>query len=381
MQRLNNSTLFLDDDQGLNRTTIEEGEIDDYYILDFDCYFFESGHSNESQNDDLVLSLINHEPCKGFKKFREEKQFMIKLGSSDVCQALELSVRYLKVNECAIVSSHSKYAHPYGRKSQFGTDLPTNARCYFRVRVNNIMPYMADQSYSFRLNIAKQLKAIGNDYYINEWIGPKGEFGKVNALRKYNASTEELMAMAKDLKEESEKDITLEREVCSLLVDCFNNISAVHYRDKEYTKSKEAAIEVIKLDPDNVKALIRAGKCALLTGCFEECLFTIQTVRDIDKDNKDLHKLQLDYREKMTSYRNKEKKMYENMLKAKDNNKVRNGSHEEDAKDCRVISNDDQQDRDEQELSKKSRTAYWINYGLSFCILMLGILTHILLKE
>lgn len=314
---------------------------------------------------------------------------MIKLGSADVCQALELPVRFLKVNECAIVSSHSKYAHPNGRKSQFGTDLPTNARCYFRVRVNNIEPYMADQSYSFRLNIAKQLKAIGNDYYTNEWIEPKGELGKVKALRKYKASTEELMAMAKDLKEESEKDITLEREVCSLLVDCFNNISTVHYRDKEYIKSKEAAIEVIKLDPDNIKALIRAGKSSLLTGCFEECLLTIQTVKDIDKDNKDLHKLQLDYRRKMASYRHREKRMYENMIRAKDNTEVRSGSHEEDAKDCRVIIDDEgytkdvpkyQQDRDE-ELSKKSRTASWIYYGLSFCILMLGILTHIILKE
>ena len=315
---------------------------------------------------------------------------MIKLGSADVCQALELSVRFLKLDECAIVSSHSKSVHPYGRKSQFCTDLPTNAHCYFRVRVKNIKPYMVDQSYSFRLNIAKQLKAIGNDYYINEWSGPKGEFGKVQALRKYNASTEELIAMAKDLKEESDKDIILEKEVCSLLVDCFNNISTVHYRDKEYTKSKEAAIEVIKLDPDNVKALIRAGKCALLTGCFEECLLTRQTVKDIDKDNKDLHKLQLDYRRKMDSYRHQEKRMYENMLRSKDNTEVRSGSHEEDAKDCRVIIDDEgytkdvpkyQQDGDEEESSKRSRAGSWIYYGLSFCILMLGILTHTIFKE
>ena len=184
--------------------------------------------------------------------------------------------------------------------------------------MRSIKSIAEDQSYTFRLKLARQLKSIGNDYYVNEWIGSHGGYGKVKSLKAYNGSSNELVSLLKDLNEdetsESGENGELRGEAGALLVDCFNNISAAHLRDQDYGKAKDAAAEAIKLDPNNIKALCRAAKAAMSVGEFEESNMALEAAIGLDKANMDVQKLKAEYDRKLKLYRKKEREMYAKMM-------------------------------------------------------------------
>eukprot|EP00980_Cylindrotheca_fusiformis_P030728 scaffold25316_cov215-Cylindrotheca_fusiformis.AAC.1 len=61
-----------------------------------------------------------------------------------------------------------------------------------------------------------------------------------------------------------EEDHPQRHQVQQVMLDSLNNIVAVYLRQKEFHKAKQAAVEVLKQDPKNVKALLRAAKASLL---------------------------------------------------------------------------------------------------------------------
>ena len=296
-----------------------------YLLIDFDAFFHNGTDGGDMIHDDkyIIPNLCQKDPGdKKLIRFMQEKDCLIKLGNGDVPQGLELAIRYLSLGECAIVHCHSKFAHPHGRKNKFNgvesNDLPSSKDVIYRVYLRSIKSIAEDQSYTFRLKLARQLKSIGNDYYINEWIGPHGGLGKVKSLKAYNGSSNELVSLLKDLNEdetsESGENGELRGEAGALLVDCLNNISAAHLRDQDYGKAKDAAAEAIKLDPNNIKALCRAAKAAMSVGEFEESKMALEIAIGVDKANVDVQKLNSEYDRKLKLYRKKEREMYAKMM-------------------------------------------------------------------
>lgn len=300
-------------------TDQKEGEMNDYLLIDFDCFFY-NGQDSILEEESNISSLHHKDPDdKNFVKFMQEKDFIMKLGNGDVPQGLELAIRFLSLGACAIVRCHSKYAHPHGRKNNCegigSIDLPASKDVIYRVYLRSIKSIAQDQSYTFRLKVAKQLKSIGNDYYINEWIGPRGGCGKVKSLKAYDGSSNELVSLVKDLNADTSNNYEkLKGDTVALLVDCFNNIAAAHLRDKDYTKARDAAVEAIKLDPNNVKALCRAAKAAMCVGAFEESDMALDAAIELEKDNIDVQKLKVDHDRRVKLYRKKEKVMYTKMM-------------------------------------------------------------------
>ena len=318
--------MFEDRDVDLDfegSTDQKEGEMNDYLLIDFDCFFYNGQDSESMIHDDeyIVSNLYHRDPSdEKFVKFMQEKDCIIKLGNGDVPQGLELAIRFLSLGDCAIVRCHSKYAHPHGRKNSCkdtgSIDLPSSKDVIYRVYLRSIKSIAEDQSYMFRFKVAKQLKSIGNDYYINEWIGPRGGCGKVKSLKAYDGSSNELLSLVKDLNaDEINKHEKLKGDAGTLLVDCFNNIAAAHLRDKDYSKAKDAAAEAINLDPNNVKALCRAAKAAMCVGAFEESEMALDAAIELEKDNIDVQKLKVDYNRRVKVYRKREKAMYSKMMK------------------------------------------------------------------
>lgn len=146
--------------------------------------------------------------------------------------------------------------------------------------------------------------------------------GKFRSLKAYSNASEELISLTKDLDDKTaEEEVptlqskeNVKAEVLRLVVDCYNNIAAVHLRCKDYAKAKEAATEAIKLDPNNVKALCRAAKAAMMSGNMEECVAALDAVLDIDKENKDGLKLLKEFFRRKAVYKKKEKAMYARMM-------------------------------------------------------------------
>ena len=62
------------------------------------------------------------------------------------------------------------------------------------------------------------------------------------------------------------------------LISCLGNLAACHLSMKEYTKTKEICVRVLELEPDNIKALIRAAKASLALHEYDECALCLETV-------------------------------------------------------------------------------------------------------
>jgi len=314
----------------------QDAEINDYTLIDYDGFYCTADIEEDQDFINHEKDFITHEmsqknpDASKFVRFIQGTDVLAKLGNGEISQGLELSLRFLPIGKCAIIRCHSKFAHPEGRLNNCtGTDesshpLQPNTSVVYRLYLQSIKPFGDRQSYSFRMKLAKQLKAIGNDSYKHEWVESNaGGMGKLRSLKAYNNASEELISVMKDLSDETAEEIPssqskehLKADALSLVVDCYNNIAAVHLRYKDYAKAKEAATEAITLDPDNVKALCRAAKAAMMSGSMEECLAALNAVLDIEKENKDGLKLLKEFFRRKVINKKKEKAMYARMMES-----------------------------------------------------------------
>lgn len=318
---------------------VDEAQIGDYVSVDFDGYF----HAEENyiyRTESLVENLTNPGISLKFKPFIQARNWLITLGNGDILPGLEMAIRFLKLNECGVVKCHSKYAYgPYGRKSFTESnsvipELPPHANVIFKVKIKNIISQDDEQTKtaSFIVKVFNEMKSIGNHYYKYDWVDPDGGSGKVRALKLYNTVCREGTTLLQDLDHGSKE----RREALFIVVDSFNNISAVYMREKEYRKAKDAAANAIQLDPYNLKALCRAAKAAMMVGEFEECKMALETAEeiadniDIDDGLNKMHvqKLKREFIKKKREHKQLEKEIYAQMLSGKRDKATKNKIHE-----------------------------------------------------
>lgn len=277
---------------------VEQGEVGDYILVDIDGYCCSSddgiSHCSESIIEQLTImpEKTNSNSNLTVKPFLQANNWFITLGNGDVLPGLEMSIRFLKLKQCGIVKCHSKYAYgPYGRKKQiikngkYGSiiqtipEVPPNSDVIYKVKIKNILSQNdpITQTNSFQIKLFQQMKAIANNYYKYDWIGPDGGNGKVRALKLYNTISSNGFILLQELDHGTKE----RRTVYHIVVDSLNNISAVYLREKEYRKAKDAATKAIELDPYNMKALCRAAKAAMMVGEFEECKLALETAEEI----------------------------------------------------------------------------------------------------
>lgn len=309
---------------------VDEAEPGDYILIDFDGYY------NPDENDATLidsLTKIDSPPPK-IKPFIQARNWLITFGNGDVLPGVEMALRFLKLNQCGVVKCHSKYAYgSYGRKSRNGIpEVPPNANVIFKVRIKSILPQhdVKSKTNSFQISLFKAMKNIGNHYYKNDWVGSDGGNGKIRALKLYNTISKDGLEMLQDL-EHGSLD---RREVYFIIVDSYNNLTALHLREKEYRKAKDVATQAIQLDPYNMKALCRAAKALLMIGEFEECKAVLdaadETAENIDTEegfNKThVKRLKRELALKKKEHKKLEKQIYAQMLSGKKDDNVRDSN-------------------------------------------------------
>jgi tetratricopeptide (TPR) repeat protein len=231
--------------------------------------------------------------------------WLVVIGDKDVTPALEMGLRFMREGETSLIYGVSKYAYGLSGRGSSHSVLPPLANVMYKVRIKKLVPHSCQVflSFPFQLEIAESKKKIGNDCFNFEHC--EG-IGKEKALMLYKKASDILSKLIDVCDSKEEK-----YQATSLLVDCMNNMTAVYMKSKEFGKAKEIASRVILLNPDNMTALLRAGKCALYdpNGSFEECSAVIAAAKAINSENKDLQKLQNEYRNKKKEYSKKSKEL------------------------------------------------------------------------
>lgn len=186
----------------------------------------------------------------------------------------------------------------------------------------------------FTIQKALTKKRIANDIYQNEWCKPPETSGDADcehsmkrAIRLYTKAAKEMEALLQGTYfHHVEKDHPQRHESRQILLDVLNNIVALQLRQKEYHEAKNSAVEVLKIDPNNIKALLRAAKAALMdpASTMEEAFaavegaeFAIINCDDNKSSNeKELKRLKLKAKEKQVDYKQKTKEMFGSKLKS-----------------------------------------------------------------
>ena len=193
----------------------------------------------------------------------------------------------------------------------------------------------------FTIQKALSKKTIANDIYQNEWCEPHQRNGDADsehamnrAIRLYTRAAKEMAALLQGTYfQQVEKDHPQRHESQQILLDSLNNVVAVYLRRKAFHKAKLSAVEVLKIDPNNIKTLLRAAKACLLdpASTLEEASVAMRAaeaaiagigsshgnVKNKSINEKELKRLKTKLKQKQIDYREKRKEMFGNKLSSK----------------------------------------------------------------
>jgi tetratricopeptide (TPR) repeat protein len=246
--------------------------------------------------------------------FHQATDWTIVVGDKDVIPALEMGIRFMKEGDHALIYAHSKFAYGGSMQRIHGSyELPIDSKVVYQVHVKKVISEDGTgilASCAFQLELAKSRKAIGNDVYANEW---SNVYGKHKALLLYQKAGDAMTNILGD-----PTQTKWHEEARSILIDCLNNTSAVHMRVSDYGKAKESATLVLVRDPNNIKALLRAARAAMLDpSCsFDEATAAIDAAEDVNANDADVKKLRIELQRRKRDYNKKTKDILSKMSQA-----------------------------------------------------------------
>ncbi len=192
------------------------------------------------------------------------------LGDGAEPPAVELALRYLNPGGMAKVRSSHRFAfHCLGREPSEGkneTKVEPEQDVVFCLSVLNC------QSRPDVTAVAEVRKASGN-FYFNRGSYDKAALCYDKAVQCLNTHTSD----------EMEK---------KFLVDCGNNLAAARLKLGKLPGAMEAVVNVLSLQPDNLKALYRAGIIATLQDKFEEASVALSQAAAVREDDCDVRRAQ-----------------------------------------------------------------------------------------
>lgn len=256
------------------------------------------------------------EPAGGAPIFHSAQDWLVVVGEKDVVPALELAIRFMNVGETALVWSHSKFAYGLSPRSNGDYTLPPNSHVKYRVTVKSIIDDKERDEPGFLIRYSAAKKGIGNDVFANEWDLHQG---KAKAIQLYTKGASNLQLLLQRSSEIEDRDLI--QQASSLMIDCLNNIVAVHLRAKEYHAAKEAAVKVLTVEPGNAKSLLRAAKAALLdpASSYEEVRAALDAAAETEgADDKELAKLRTQFQQQQKEYRKRSKAFASKMISKDD---------------------------------------------------------------
>ena len=281
---------------------------------------------------DFVGRLAQNRDDEDGPIFHEAKDCVIVIGEKYVNPALEMGVRFMHQGERAVVWSHSKFAYGLSARRWEGYELPPNSNIRYDITVKRVLsPQEESQDPDgFQLKLAMSKKLIANDMFKNELYNSSNQSGEQRALRLYSKAADEMQHLLQthasrqekegsDYREEDHKDNL--QQATDIMMDCLNNVVAVYLKAKKYHEAKEAAVKVLTHDPNNLKALLRAARAAMMdpAGTYEESDVAIaaaeKVVADGKLDDKDVRKLRQELKQKKQQYKKRTKEMMARMTK------------------------------------------------------------------
>jgi len=288
---------------------------------------------NDAVMIDFVARIADDRSSEDGPVIQEVKDWFIVVGEGDVLPALELAIRFMDSGSTVRVWSHSKYAFSSGTRKHEETQLASNTNVMFEVTVSQIIADTSGLNPYFTIQKAVSRKTIANDAYKHEWCPPPNtdqdpscDAAMARALRLYKKVAQEMETLLGGTYfKQVEENHPQRLQATQIMLDSLNNTVAVYLRQMQYHEAKQSAVEVLKQDPKNIKALLRAAKAALLdpASTMEEVQAALSAADSEitykqPQEEKELKRLKAQYKQKQQEYKKKTKEMFGNKLNKKE---------------------------------------------------------------
>ncbi|KAM8750361.1 FKBP prolyl isomerase 16 [Acanthopagrus schlegelii] len=200
------------------------------------------------------------------------------IGEGDVNQALEECVLSMQRGEITLLLADSQYAYGLlGREP----DIPAWAPLLYQLQLLDIRekPDPLTLPVADRIRIGNQKRERGNFLFQRE------EY--CLAARAYCMALDMLTTSSRDGSDGSVK--AEEEEVQDYRVKCLNNLAAAQLKLERYDEALHTSRDVLTLEPNNVKALFRAGKLMSDKGEYKEAMEVLKKALKLEPATKAIH--------------------------------------------------------------------------------------------
>lgn len=209
-------------------------------------------------------------------------------------------------------------------------ELPANTDIELAVELLDVLASTSpsDMTTDEAIAEAHRKKVVGNGHF------ERAAYKK--ALRAYTSACNTVADL--NLPDE---DSTSFQEARRIRIDCGNNVATACVRLGELGKAKEAAVGVLELDPDNVKALFRAGQVSSRQSNFVEAKLALGKAYDLNPQSKEIKAELGRLSVRIKAYQSKRKAVQETMgsglfaqAKGEEDNSQGNGHNSSTASDA-----------------------------------------------
>lgn len=193
---------------------------------------------------------------------------------------VELALRQMRAGQQCLVRCESRFAYgPDGcpATKSGDVDLPANEDVELAIELVDVLATTSpsDMTTDEAIAEAQRKKVVGNGHF------ERAAYKK--ALRAYTSASNTVADLNLP-----DQDSNSFREARQIRIDCGNNVATACVRLGELGKAKEAAVSVLELDPDNVKALFRAGQVSSRQSNFVEAKLALGKAYDLNPQSKEI---------------------------------------------------------------------------------------------
>ncbi|XP_078804878.1 FKBP prolyl isomerase 16 isoform X3 [Oryzias latipes] len=200
------------------------------------------------------------------------------IGEGDVNQALEECVLSMQMGEITLLLADSQYAYGLlGREP----DIPAWAPTLYQLQLLDIRdkPDPLTLPIADRIRIGNQKRERGNFHFQRE------EYSL--AAMAYCVALEVLTTRSTDGGHVGTK--AEDQEVQEYRVKCLNNLATTQMKLEQFNEALHTSRDVLTLEPNNVKALFRAGKLLSDKGEYKEAMEVLKKALKLEPATKAIH--------------------------------------------------------------------------------------------
>ncbi|XP_061191968.1 peptidyl-prolyl cis-trans isomerase FKBP8-like [Saccostrea echinata] len=229
------------------------------------------------------------------------------LGDGDVIQAWDLAVALMEEGQIIELQTEARFA--YGEKGR-KPDIPPNSSVTYIIElIKKGYPLDYDSmSATERLKYGEQKKERGNFLFTRE--------DYMSAIHSYTKAVQILdPATCSDSAENLQK-------LLESRLKCYNNMAACQLKTNAHDAAIKSCLNVLDVQPENVKALFRTGKGHAAKGETKEGLMYMRKAQKLEPDTKVINQEIMKLSKKLQAESQSEKNMYQKMLGQKPQTKV-----------------------------------------------------------